>query len=235
MAIGAPTSIGSAQVLDGGSTTRAFTLTSAVAAGQFIIVAVAAANVSGISVTFSDTKNTYATDVQNTATTSFVAIGSAQVTTALTTSDVITATFSASEAARMIVGVQVAGIASASALDKSTSGTGTAVGWSSGATAATTQADELVVAACTNDSTAAETSTPGGSFTELFDFSTSSALNMTFVYQIVAATGAQTGSGTWTNSGSRTWGAAVATYKGSTARVPMPTVVDTAVARAANY
>lgn len=221
-AIGTPTSIGSAQVFDGGSLTQVLTVSAAVSAGQLVVVGVASANAAAVSVTFTDSKgNSWATNSSNNATTSFTALGSSLITNALTTSDTITATYNVSEAARMIAATQTSGIG-ASPFDKAVSSTGTAVGWSTGATAATTLADEIVFAVCANDATAAETDTAGATYTELFDFATSSALNMTMVYKIVSATGAQTGSGTWTNSGSRTWAAAAATYKAAGVAATLP-------------
>lgn len=224
-AIGTPTSLGSAQVFDGGSLTQALTVTASVAAGQYIVAGVVGANAASESVTFSDSKgNAWATDIQNAATTTFCALGSAAVTTPLASGvDTITATYGASEAARMIFAAQISGIATSGAKDKTSSSTGTAVGWSSGATAATSQNDELVFAVCGDDSTAAETSTPGGSYTELIpDFSTSSALNMTIVWLIVSAGGTQTATGTWTNSGTRAWTAVISTYRASAAAAAAP-------------
>lgn len=226
LAIGTPTSLGSNWVFDAGNTFFDLTVGASVAIGQFVVAAWVGANSAGMtSGTFSDSKgNTWSTDVSNFASGTSVAIGSAQITSALTTSDTIRLTTAAfGESGRMMAAMQVSGIVTSSAKDKSSSGTGTAVGWSSGATAALAQANELCVAVCGNDSTANEDSTPGSGWNELVaDFHTSTALNMSIVWKIVAATTAVTGDGTWTNSGSRAWAAAVATYKGTTTEFARP-------------
>lgn len=215
MAIGTPTSIGSASSVSG-STTLAMTLTASVSIGQFVVVAAMCTGATGHTCTFSDSAgNTWATDMtSNGRASSNTFIGSAQITSAMTSgSSTITATFSTTEVGRLICAAQVSGIATSSAKDVSQTGNGTTVAWSSGATAATGTADELVVGACGNDATGAETSTPGAGYTELFDFTNTGGTQLTMVYQILAATGAQTASGTWTNSGTRSWCAGVSTYK----------------------
>lgn len=214
MAIGTPTSIGSAQDIVNDATIS-LTVSAAVAAGQKVIVCGQASGGPGTTATFADSKgNTYATDAtSNVRANGQSYIASAQITNALTTSDTITMTVSASQTAKIVAAVQVSGLLTTSAKDQSVVANGTVVGWSTGASPATTQADELVIAACGNDSTATETSTAGATYSELFDISTSSAAELTVIYKIVAGTGAQTGSGTWTNSGARGWNAALVTYK----------------------
>lgn len=223
MAIGTPSSLGWANSKVS-SSTLAMTVTANVSVGQFIVVAFTCTSGNARTVAFSDSAgNTWATDVSQ-STTSGVWIGSAQVTNALTSGvSTITATISGgASVSRLICAAQVSGIATSTAFDKGASTSGTSTSWSSGATAATTQADELVIGACGWDSTATETSTPGGSYTELFDFDNTGASELTMTYLIVSATGAQTATGTLTNSGSRTTAMAVATYKGAASSTVEP-------------
>lgn len=107
--------------------------------------------------------------------------------------------------------------AAATPFDQQASGTGTSSSPSSGATATTTQADELVFAAIgTNGPSgdAAGTWSGGlGALTRLGTTGSGATTNWTLAaaYNIVAATGAQTGAKTGITS--REWGACVATYK----------------------
>lgn len=214
MAIGTATSLGSAV---GAATTTTITVTAAASAsvGDFLVVIVGGANAPAATCTVTDSAgNTWANDVTANSDARGLFFRSAQCTNAVTSgSSTFTATFSFGVFARHIAVFKVSGIATSSALDKTASAVGTAVGYDSGNTATLSQADELVVGACVSDSNSAETSTPGTGLTELFDNTNGSALNLAVNYKIVSATTAVKGDGTWTNSGGRNWTAAVATYK----------------------
>lgn len=97
-------------------------------------------------------------------------------------------------------------------VDQVSRNTGSGTAWSSGATPATTEADELVYGLAQHAPTsAANTSTPAAGYTEVFDVNNSTWSKYTSAYKVVSATGAQTASGTWTASGG--WAAYVVTYK----------------------
>lgn len=216
MAIGTPTSIGSATE-NSADTNVALTLAAAVSIGDLIVVAFAADENRAPSSITDSKSHTYQLD--KTITNSvlaifsgrFISLYSTVCTSAMTTSDTITATHDgAGGTVKTVCAFKVSGSWNASRLDKTASGTGSTAAWSSGATAATAVADELVVGASAITDTVARTSTPGTGYTELFDrFDTD--LGTTVEYKIVAATGAQTADGTW--SAANQWAAVVATYK----------------------
>lgn len=209
MAIGTPVSIGTGTG-NASSSTLTFTLTASVAIGDFIVVS---GGIFGgrVTHTASDSGgNTYATHIISNQRT---AIASAQCTTALTSGvSTITMTWSGPEVARTVGACKVSGIATSSAFDQSASANGSVAAWSGGTTPSTTQADELVIGACSCDTAAAATSTPGGSYSELFDITNGGAFQLTMTYLIVSGTGAQNPTGTWTSSG-WAWNGATATFK----------------------
>jgi len=193
---------------------------SGVSAGDFIIVGAIADTDTETIVSVVDNaaggSNTYQVDkTQNTAggvTSCYIV--SAIATRALTNGKLITITFSND----LDVGAaawEFSGITTSSWLDK-TAGQEYAfdTAWSSGSTAATTQASELLIGCAANDSGAS--GTPGGSFTEMIDTDITVASRGFYMeYRIVAATGTYAATGTWAaGSGGP---AAIATYKAATA------------------
>lgn len=122
----------------------------------------------------------------------------------------------------VLLAVEFSGLAASSSIDKNTSATGTGTSMSSGATAATTQADELVIGWGTN-------ATPNNT-----NYSAGSGFAMPvqepdgvnggtgfYEYKIVSATGTQTA--TATHADNVGWFIAVATFKGDTGGPAAPT------------
>lgn len=214
MAIGTPTSIGSA-TFNAAAASAAMTVTANVSVGDFIIVAFGVGN-TGKTIAVTDSAgNSWATDISGNTVWS-AGLASCVVTNALTSGvSTITASWTGNATGRMIAAVKVSGLAASSFFDKGASATGTVVGWSSGNTATLAQADTLLIGTCTNDSNSAETNTPGTGYTETHDLTNGGAFQLCMEYQIVAATTAAAGSGTWTNSGARTWRATVGAYEGA--------------------
>jgi hypothetical protein len=229
MAIGTPVDLGTNSAKVAG-TTIGLTLGVGVAAGSKLVV-FAGCDTSAKTASVADSRsgsNVYAVDVTANATQPCGAyIATCEVVVALLAGDVITVTFSGSTTDRSIGAVSVTGLVSITPLDKSTSANGTATGWSSGATATTTQADEIIFGLAVENDAAlltGVTSSPGGGFTEIHDFGNTDGVFLTSTYLIVSATGAQTASGTWAGAGlSPRWQAVVATYKAApSSGVPAP-------------
>ena len=207
-----------------GSTTAGTTLavtvpTAGVAAGNRVIVTVALDPASG-TVSCADTKsNVYTKDLDVTqgSGTSGVrtVIFSAPVTTALVSGNTITVTHP-SLAARAMNADEFSGIVASGALDKIASAVGSSTTASSGSTATTAQANELLVGAVGVE-TRSEAFTAGSGYTLLASVSSSAAgtaaNNVTIDYEarIVAATGAYVADGTLATS--RQWAAGIATYE----------------------
>lgn len=221
MAIGTPATLGG-NTLSANASSATHTLTTTVVAdvGETIIVIVTSSTVGRTLNTVTDSVgNTYTIDkTQNDANAGNVHIVSAPVTTQLPIGGVITATWaSAITSVRGLAAMKVSGLISAGRVDVTTSGTNSSSAWNGFAAGATTQADELLIAACTNDS--ALTSTPGtvtsggASYTELFDFNGNSK-SLYCEWAIVAATNTYRFAGTW--SGTARWQAALVTYKANT-------------------
>lgn len=209
MAIGTPTSLGSATGNTASSTT-VMTVTASVAIGEWIFVS------SGVfgSATHTATDsggNIYAQHVLSTGRTG---IFSTKATAALTSGvSTITVTYGSSPTARTLAAFKNTGLAASSHFDQSATATGTVAAWETGTTPSTTQSDELIVAANSCDTAAGATSTIGGGFTEITDITNGGGFQLTVGWKIVAATGTQVGSGTWTSS-AWTWYGAIATFKG---------------------
>lgn len=107
---------------------------------------------------------------------------------------------------------EYSGIATSGSLDKTASAIDVAdeTAYSSGTTATTTQANELLIGACGNDST--KTSVPDAGWTERYEGTANSRV-LAFNDQIVSATGAYKMSGDW--SGNSNWVVCIATFKGA--------------------
>jgi cysteine-rich repeat protein len=207
-----------------GNTTTGSTIAVTVAAGgvavnNTVIVAFAMDPATG-AVTVADTRgNTYTSnaDVSNGSGTNGVrtVVLSTRLTTALLAGDTITVTHP-SVAARAVSVNVFSGLAGASVLDRTATGTGTSTAPATPATAATTQADELLIGAMGVETGSTETFTLGASYITGTNRSSSAgtaAANITIdpEYRIVAATGTYTATGTL--SASRAWAAAIATYR----------------------
>jgi type II secretory pathway pseudopilin PulG len=196
-----------------------------VAAGNTIIVSFATdpTNTPTGAVTVADTKgNTYTkdADIANGTGTSGVrtVVFSAPVTTALVSGNTITVTYP-SAAAKAVSVCYANGLISASRVDVTHTGTGNNTDPTSGATAATTQASELLFGAIGTESRISSTTmTAGSGYTLLNDASAdtgSSGSSITIFpeYQPVYATGTYTANGTLSGSTSRNWAAVIVTYK----------------------
>jgi hypothetical protein len=114
--------------------------------------------------------------------------------------------------------IELANVAAASQLDQTAVATGSSTSPSSGATAATTQAYEVVVGVISTEGPGGDTQ---GSWSNSFQpiayvgttgGAGASNVTLSVGYKIVSATGAQTAAKTGITS--RQWGAATATYKG---------------------
>ena len=108
-------------------------------------------------------------------------------------------------------------LAQASVLDQTKGANGTTAAWSTGAATTTTQADELLVAACGKINFNGSTSVPDAGWTEETDqiqYTNVGGSGMTTVWQKVTSTGAYTASGVWQNP--EFWHAAMATFKTGT-------------------
>lgn len=114
----------------------------------------------------------------------------------------------------------------ATPFDVTASGNGTSTSPSSGSTATTAQADELLIGAVSHQGSTISC-VPGGSFTQLNDVLTGASTAVCgAAYRIVSATGAY--SSDWTLGSSQIWTCAIATFKAAasggsvTAAIPFP-------------
>lgn len=210
MAYAGVTGLGTNDVSNTG-TTLVITVGAAVPKGQ-IVWAGGGASASGALASIADSRgNTWAVDKASAAVRG-CGIGSSLINTAaLQIGDTITLTFTTSANGNRHGWASTAtGNAASAALDKTNTGSNASTAaWNGGATGTLSQADEIVWG--TGWRAATGTSTPGGTFTELYDFSATGS-TLTAVYLIVAATTTQTPSGTWSGSGNN-WEAECASYK----------------------
>src|SRR5207248_8222614 len=121
-----------------------------------------------------------------------------------------------SVAARALAAAEFSGLASSATLDRTSIATGSSASPSSGTTALTSQADELVIGAIGAEGPSSDTLTAGASFVSLASAGTSgnsAASNITIdgEFRVVSATGAYAASGTLGSS--RDWAAAIVTFK----------------------
>jgi hypothetical protein len=193
----------------------AFTLTvpaGGVPIGDVVFVAVNAAVTGASGIT--DTRgNAYVQDISHSVNNP-VQLWRAPVTVALLAADVITVAGVVAPA--IIAGAQFTGLL-ASPLDKTAGNNGTAAGWTSGTTAATTQADELAIVVFGQNS--AFTATITAPYTKLDELQDNTASNdFLWGYNILAAAGTQSASG---NAGGATaWDTVIATYKATASVAP---------------
>ncbi len=171
---------------------------------------------SGETVTCSDSQgNTYSTDgeIFYSSAGQYTVICSAHNVTALTTSDVVTVSFSGPPYGAAVVISEFSGLA-ASALDQMSSAVGSSATPSSGSVV-TTQADELLMGAIGVNS-ASTTFTAGAGYTALPSQGFSSTWQGTIYpeYRIVSTSGSYQADGVLGTSAG--WGAVIATYKAAT-------------------
>src|SRR2546427_8728389 len=149
-------------------TTIAVTVPAAgVATGDSVILTLAMADASG-GVTATDSKgNTYslAADITNASNVRTVILAAHNVT-ALVSGDTITVTHP-SASVRALSANEFSGLSPTSALEQTHTATGSSTAPSSGATAATTEAAELLLGAMGVGGTISDTFTPGASYTAL--------------------------------------------------------------------
>ncbi len=218
--VGTPTSIGSTNATASGTTLAVTVPASGVALGNAVILTFAMDPVSG-TVSVADTKgNTYTkdADVMNGTTGSGTGVRtvvfSAPVTNALVSGNTITVTHP-SAASRAVSAFSVSGLVSSSLADVTTNATGSTTPASSGSTAITTQANELLIGAFGLESKNG-TLTAGTGYTVLSDVQANPGgagnlgITISTEYEIVSATGAYTADGTIT---AVNWAAAIVTYK----------------------
>jgi hypothetical protein len=183
-----------------------------VAVGNTIIVSFAMDPNAG-AVSVADTSgNTYHTDadVSNTAGGIRTLVICAPVTTALAAGNTITVTYPATTSKAVSI-YYVDGTATS---DKTSTGMGTSTAPSSGNTAATTQASELLIGAIGSESYNT-TFTVGGSYIAMNSAiantgTTNTSISIFPEYRVVSATGAYSATGTLSTS--RDWAAAIVTY-----------------------
>jgi hypothetical protein len=219
------TNIGQNSSTSTGTTISVTVPAGGVAAGNTIIVSFATdpTNTPTGAVTVADTKGNIYTkdaDIANGTGTSGVRtlVFSAPVTVALVSGNTITVTYP-SAAAKAVSICYANGLISASRVDVTHTGTGNSTAPTSGATANTTQASELLIGAIGTESrTSSTTMTAGSGYTLLNNASAdtgSSGSSITIFpeYQPVYVTGTYTANGTLSGSTSRNWAAVIVTYK----------------------
>lgn len=219
-AIGVPTGIGHSNIDQSYGTSLTVSVTSSVAVNNTVIVAAVLYAYSGPyagTATVSDSAgNTYTDDAdvsQSGSTGERTVVFSAPVTSALSPGDTITITFSGGGYYANASAFAVSGLVAASRVDQSATATGTSGSPSSGNTANTTQADELLIGAIgVNDGASTASFTAGAGYTALPGDVSSAGLAIFPEYQVVSATGAYSAGGTL--GGVYTgWAAAIVTYK----------------------
>lgn len=136
---------------------------------------------------------------------------SAPAPSGLASGTTLTLTLSAANDGSNIAACYVTGLdQSGTRKDTSSGADASTASWTTGSSS-TTNADDLIIGGSVIDASA--TSTAGGGATELFDFTNPNAWGHTVTYLIVAATGSQSLTGTWTSSASEA--SAFVAYKGT--------------------
>ncbi len=160
--------------------------------------------------------NSYAIDITlyDSSTGMHTTICSAHNVTPLSTSDTITLSSSVIVASGAAATAhEFSGLASSSPLDQTASASGSSTTPSSGNTAVTTQADELLIGAIGVGGPPTDGFTPGGGYTALTSAGFSGGFEGTIrpEYKIISVAGNYQADGVLNPS--RSWGAAIATYK----------------------
>jgi len=188
-----------------------------VSAGHSVVLTFSMLDAAG-TVSAADSKgNTYTVDanVSNAGNVRTVILANHNVT-ALASGDTITITHPSSSA-RALGAYEFAGLKVSSVLDKTSTNTGSGTDADSNATPPIAQADELLIGAVGINGPVDDTFTPDINWTALArdgttGGGTSSNATINPAYRIVSAIFSYRIMGT--NSGSRQWGAAIATYRG---------------------
>jgi len=210
-----PTSIGQANSITSNTFLSVTVPAGGVAAGNTIIVSFAMDPNAG-TVSVADTKsNSYSKDVDILNSKGVrTLVFSAPVTTALVAGNTITVTYPATVSKAVSI-YSVSGLVSASRVDQTQTRPGTAIAVSSGNTAATAQASELLIGAIGSESYDT-TFTVGTGYTVMNSAiandgnNTNASISIFPEYRIVSATGVYDANGTL--SVSRDWAAAIVTY-----------------------
>lgn len=223
MTIGIPASRGSAQSAVAANS-LAVTLTSSIAIGSHLILVFGNSGATGLSInSVVDSKgNSWAVDKyqgDNNSTGAYSGIASAKITTALTTSDTVTFTVSASVTHRMSLLYEVTGLDPTTWVDQTTGAPGTGTSPASG-TINTTSANELIMGACGWDSGTANSHASIAPMTELDEIHTTGK-GIAASYNLVSVTGGYSDSGTITSA---LWSDCVVSY--IAANVP-PAITET--------
>ena len=226
-----PTSIGTAVTSTSTITTLAFTLNTSVAAGSTVIVSLLSRNETAGGVSAVDNasggSNTYHLDADVNTTSGdncHTSILSTQVTHALASGNTITVTFPSSTQTA-IQAYQDTGLAGSSTLDQTQKATGSSTTPSSGNTATTSQASELVFGAFTYHVQTTFTAGTNLPFTALATSQPSGGTrSLSTEYADVSATGQYAATGTIGSSAE--WAAAVATYKVAGGAAPTVSAVS---------
>jgi hypothetical protein len=205
----------------GAAASIVMTVTASVSVGEFIVVGEGIFGSRATHTVVDSAGNTYTQRaLANQRCGGFIAPCTSALTSGVST---ITAAWGGgTDPARTIGAAKVTG-SSICTFDVAATANGSTAAWNGGTTAATSAADELIVGICSCDSAAAATSTPAGVYNELFDVTNGGAFQLTMVYKIVAATGAQSAGGTWTSSG-WAWNANTMTFQIDAAGGGGPTV-----------
>jgi hypothetical protein len=227
--------------LIGSSTTASaapsFTFNAAVITGHTLIGSVNVnESTASPTITVTDSKgNTYHVDAQITAgVTDVLAVFSARITTALSTSDTLTISINDGTHNRWSISVEEFDDILTSPLDKTATSTGSGLSMTSTATVATTATNELVFGGFGFTTPVSKTFTAGSGFTNSPIQGTNAGTTDRGVvneWQYVNSTGTQTATGTL--NATTTWAAAVVTYKSQAVSNNAPTAnagVDQTVA-----
>lgn len=208
------------------ATTIAVTPTGTISVGNCLIVATGQTSdtLTGVA----DTQgNTYQVNVTNGANNRSTGIAHSIITTQLTTSDTITATFSTTTTDRSITLAEFSGVLTTSPFDQGTTAAGTGVTPDSG-NISTTTAGQLLIGVFEGNS-GATAYTPGttGVYTFLEISEQAPARINEVMYAIVGAAGTYSANGVIISAA---WTQSVASYKAATAPSSIKKVSGTAVA-----
>ncbi len=233
--------IGSAQTKASSGTSLTVTTNAAVAAGDDILVTFAADPAATVSSVTDSASNTYnkVVDITNSGNVRTIILAAYNVN-ALPGGSTITINHASVTARAAVVSV-FRGLANSSVLDQTHTGTGSSNPVSSGATSATTQANELLIGAVGLEGPNYDApSVWQNSFTYGPRLGTNYGsgsgggdgdITAQMGWRIVAATGAYTAQITNLNT-TRDWAAAIVTFKGGPSTVTVPDVVEMALADA---
>ena len=222
--------IGIAQSLSSGTSTTVTVQAPGVAAGHSVILSFAMNPASG-AVSCGDSRgNSYVIDrdiTNGSGTTGVRSITvSAHNVTGLTSGNTITCTHP-SVTARALSANEFSGLAPSAPRDQTSASTGNSTAASSGSTATTTQAEELLIGTIGVEGKSNESFTTGGSYTIMGRVGTnqgSATSNITVnpEYRLVSATGSYSATGTLGTA--HNWAASIVTYKARPVKLAITSV-----------